>query len=133
MRTRSLRISSSQREQFINITGLVEDAVSESGQSEGLVHVFVPHTSAGVTINENADSDVQVDMLAWLAALVPKSPTFRHSEGNSDAHIKATLVGSSVSVPFTGGRLLLGAWQGIYFCEFDGPRDRRLEVSIIAG
>ncbi|MCZ2109071.1 MAG: secondary thiamine-phosphate synthase enzyme YjbQ, partial [Dehalococcoidia bacterium] len=94
------------------------------------VSVFVPHTTAAITINENADPAVQSDIIAWLARLAPQDSAFAHEEGNSDAHIKAMVVGSSVQVPLVGGRLLLGRWQGLYFCEFDGPRLRRLEVVV---
>ena len=116
---------------MVNITAHVQELLR--GQPDGVVTVFVQHTSAGVTINENADPDVQSDMLAWLTKLVPNDPSFEHAEGNSAAHIKATLVGSSAQVPFVGGRLLLGVWQGIYLCEFDGPRERRVIVSLTTG
>ena len=99
----------------------------------GLCVVFVQHTTAGITINENADPDVRHDLMAELDRLVPwRNPTFRHIEGNSAAHVKASLLGSSVSVPVDAGRLLLGTWQAIYFCEFDGPRNRRALVRLIA-
>lgn len=122
----TISIRTTRREEMIDITDTVESAL---GDGDGVVTVFVPHTSAGVTINENADADVQADMLAWFTRAVPLDPRFRHAEGNSDAHIKATLVGSSVQVPFIGGGLLLGRWQAIYFCEFDGPRSRDVIVS----
>ena len=125
----TISIHSNQREQFIDITAAVESALG-ANDGDGVVTVFVAHTSAGVTINENADTDVQRDMLAWFTRVVPADPTFRHAEGNSDAHIKATLVGSSVQVPFHGGRLMLGRWQAIYFCEFDGPRDREVTITV---
>lgn len=116
-------------EDLLDITGAVARLVADHGGS-GIATVFVPHTSAAVTINENADPDVQRDMLAWLARLVPKAAEFRHAEGNSDAHIKATIVGASEAIPFFEGRLRLGTWQGIYFCEFDGPRVRSVEVML---
>ena len=115
---------------MVEITTHVAKLVAVAGLTESLVTVFVPHTTAGVTINENADAAVQSDMLAWLRHLVPAAAGFRHAEGNSDAHIKATLVGSSAQVPVAAGRMLLGRWQGIYFAEFDGPRRRTVEVIV---
>jgi secondary thiamine-phosphate synthase enzyme len=122
----TLDVQSHVREEMLDITRQVEALVRNA--DSGIVTVFVPHTSAGVTINENADVDVQRDMLAWLAKLVPNDASFRHAEGNSDSHIKATLVGASAQVPLVDGRLLLGRWQAIYFCEFDGPRRRAVDV-----
>jgi len=122
------KISTEREAQFINITGLVQRAVSESGIQDGIAVVFVPHTTAGVTINENADPDVVHDMLLGLDRVFPKSPAYRHAEGNSHAHLKASAMGSSVTVIVEAGQLKLGTWQGIYFCEFDGPRQRRVYV-----
>lgn len=116
------------RTEFINITPQVQDALAQTNVSSGICTVFVPHTTAGVTINENADPDVPRDMLAELNKVIPLDDNYRHCEGNSAAHIKATLVGSSVSVPIENGALQLGTWQGIYFCEFDGPRSRKVWV-----
>ncbi len=116
---------------FVDITGLVADIVGESDVDEGIAHVFVPHTTAGVTINENADPDVVRDMKVALDRIVPDRGDFSHAEGNSPAHVKASLMGSSVTVPISGGRLALGTWQGIYLCEFDGPRTRRVRVAIV--
>ena len=116
---------------FVDITGLVADVVGESDVADGIVHVFVPHTTAGITINENADPDVVRDMKVALDRIVPDRGDYRHAEGNSPAHVKASLMGSSVMVPISGGRLMLGTWQGIYLCEFDGPRTRRVRVSIV--
>ncbi len=116
---------------FVDITGLVADVVGESDVADGIVHVFVPHTTAGITINENADPDVVRDMKVALDRIVPDRGDYRHAEGNSPAHVKASLMGSSVMVPISGGRLILGTWQGIYLCEFDGPRTRRVRVSIV--
>ena len=116
---------------FVDITGLVADIVGESGADEGIAHVFVTHTTAGITINENADPDVVRDMKVALEQIVPDRGDYRHAEGNSPAHVKASLMGSSVTVPISGGRLALGTWQGIYLCEFDGPRTRRVQVTII--
>jgi len=113
----------------VDVTLDVQAAVEKLGIEKGVVTVFVPHTTAGITINENADPSVQADILTILNRLVPlRDPEYRHGEGNSAAHVKASLVGSSVRVPVEGGRLCLGTWQGIYFCEFDGPRDRRVWV-----
>jgi secondary thiamine-phosphate synthase enzyme len=131
MRHWSLAVRTHARDEMLDITAHVQGLLS--GEPDGTVTVFVTHTSAGVTINENADPDVQTDMLSWLAKLVPNDPSFEHAEGTSDAHLKATLVGSSVQVPFVGGRMLLGRWQGIYVCEFDGPRERDLVVTLTAG
>jgi len=115
---------------MVEVTREVRRVVAESGIREGIVTLYVPHTTAAVTINENADPDVQHDMLAWLRRLVPPDPSFRHAEGNSDGHIKSSLVGVTAQVPLVDGDLLLGTWQGIYFCEFDGPRQRQLHVLI---
>jgi secondary thiamine-phosphate synthase enzyme len=117
-------------EGFVDITAQVAAVVKAGGVKEGLCHVFVAHTTAGVTINENADPDVIGDMLAGLNRMVPDLP-YRHSEGNSPAHIKASLLGAAVTVPLTGGRLYLGTWQGIYLGEFDGPRRRTVCVSLL--
>lgn len=119
-------------EGFVDITGRVAAVVKAGAAGEGLCHVFVPHTTAGLTINENADPDVVRDILAGLAAMVPQL-RYRHAEGNSPAHIKASLMGSSVVVPVTKGALYLGSWQGIYLCEFDGPRRRTVCVSVMGG
>jgi len=126
-----IEIKSSQREQWIPITSQVEDAVRESGFLDGACLVYVPHTTAGVTINENADPDVADDLLMGLARLIPRNLPFRHSEGNSDAHLKSSLVGCSVLVPVRKGRLQLGTWQGIYFGEFDGPRRRQCYIRFL--
>ncbi len=119
---------STPREGFVNITAEVMTAVRESGVRAGFCQVFVPHTTAGVTINENADPDVVTDMLRGLNAMVPDLP-YRHREGNSPAHIKASIMGASVTIPISDGVLFLGTWQGIYLCEFDGPRRRTVCVS----
>ena len=117
------------QEGLVDITGQVQKAVRDSGVSEGTALVFVPHTTAAVTINENADPDVLHDLRLALAALVPKLP-YRHGEGNSPAHLKSSLFGCSQLVPIVGGKLALGTWQGIYFCEFDGPRRRNFQVVV---
>lgn len=130
---RQLSVSTSRREEFVDITAEVAQALRESGLTQGAVLVYSPHTTAGVTINEGADPDVKRDMLAHLARLVPDHPDFRHAEGNSDAHIKTSLVGPSQLVPVEGGRLALGTWQHIYLCEFDGPRRRTVLVQSLPG
>lgn len=119
-------------EGFVDITRQVAAIVRAGGVAEGVCHVYVPHTTAGVTINENADPDVTADMLAGLAKLVPPLP-YRHAEGNSPAHIKASLLGATATVPITGGALFLGTWQAIYLGEFDGPRRRTVCVTLIGG
>jgi len=116
------------REEFIDITGQVQEAVDSVRLKNGVCLIVVPHTTAGVTINENADPSVRTDILLALKKMVPDSLPYEHSEGNSPAHIKAGLVGSSVMVMVEHGRLNLGTWQGIYFCEFDGPRRRKVWV-----
>jgi secondary thiamine-phosphate synthase enzyme len=123
-------VRTSSRSQFVDITREVQDIVKSSGVRDGVCTVFVPHTTAGVTINENADPDVVRDILDTLNRLVPESSHFRHSEGNSDSHIKASMMGFSVTVFVENGRLALGTWQGIYFCEFDGPRSRHVFVRV---
>ena len=127
---KTLSVATEARECFVDITREVARAVENSGVRDGLCTVFVPHTTAAVTINENADPDVCHDILQFLAGAIPQSDRFRHTEGNSDAHIKATLVGSSVQIPIDGGELVLGTWQGIFFAEFDGPRTRKCVVMV---
>ena len=124
-------VATTRREQFVDITEKVEGIVSEAGVSEGVVVVYCPHTTAGVTINENADPDVVTDLLTGLERLAPRNAGWRHREGNSDGHLKASLIGSSVSVPIGGGRMTLGAWQGIYLGEFDGPRHRHVLLTVL--
>ena len=111
---------------MVDITAQVEREVSASGAEEGICVIFVPHTTAGITINENADPSVQADIQSVLSRLVPDGAGYNHLEGNADSHIKASLMGSSVCVPVEGGSLRLGTWQGIFFCEFDGPRQRKI-------
>jgi len=124
---------STSREDFYNITQHVRQVISASGVNDGIAVVFCPHTTAGITINENADPDVIPDMLLGLSKAYPDRPEFRHGEGNSAAHLKATAVGSSVTIIIAGGKPLLGTWQGIYFCEFDPPRSRRFYVKVMEG
>ena len=128
----TLEVRSGRRADAIDITDRVQEVVRESGVQTGLCQVYVPHTTAGVFINENADPDALSDVLARLEALVPWEDGYQHAEGNAAAHIKATLVGSSQSVPVRNGRLALGRWQGIFFAEFDGPRERRFQVTVLA-
>jgi secondary thiamine-phosphate synthase enzyme len=129
---RTLEIMTPQRVAFVDITGEVSEAVRATGAADGAVVVFVPHTTAGVTINENADPSVRADLEMALERLAPPDLPYAHLEGNSDAHLKAGLMGSSVTVPLAGGRLQLGTWQGVYLAEFDGPRRRRVHVSVLA-
>ncbi len=127
-----IEINSTEREEMIDITREVEYVVGQSGVKEGVCVLFTQHTTCGLTINENADPHVKSDMLLFLRTLIPQYyEGFRHSEQNSDAHIKSSLVGSSVTVPFQEGRLFLGRWQGIYVCEFDGARERKVLLKII--
>src|SRR3982751_2499744 len=129
----TLSIRSSEREEMIDITSPVEDTLGRSGQAEGICVLFTQHTTCGLTINENADPDVKSDMLLFLKQTIPQYyEGFRHFEHNSDAHIKSSLVGSSVPVPFENGKLLLGRWQGIYLCEFDGARERKVLITILS-
>lgn len=116
------------KEDFYNITNQVQQTVVKNGLQNGIVVVYCPHTTAGITINENADPDVITDLLFELRKAFPDSPQFLHLEGNSTAHLKASFVGASQSIPVQNGKLLLGRWQGIYFCEFDGPRNRQFFV-----
>lgn len=128
-----LKISTSARVQFVDITAAVRSSIRKSGVKTGLAVVYVPHTTAGVTINESADPSVVSDIINKLNDIIPRNGSYKHAEGNSDAHIKASMMGSSVSVIISEGNLLLGVWQGIFFCEFDGPRNRKIVVKIISG
>ena len=128
----AFEVRSDRRVVLVDVTAQVQSAVADSDVTEGAVLVYVPHTTAGVTINEAADPSVCADIAMALDELVPADLPFRHLEGNSDAHVKASLMGSSVTVPLAGGRLQLGTWQGIYFAEFDGPRRRRVLVTVLA-
>ena len=116
---------------FQDITGTVRDTISSSGVKNGVCHVFVPHTTAGITINEHADPSVVQDIMAQLDKMVPQHNRYRHLEGNSPAHIKASLVGSSQTLFVEDGKPVLGTWQGVFFCEFDGPRNRSLLIKIV--
>mgnify|MGYP001820925448 FL=1 len=130
---REIQVRTGGRTDFVDLTGEVQGAVSELGVTEGAVVVFNPHTTAAVTINEGADPDVVRDMTAALDRIVPWNDGYRHAEGNAAAHIKASMFGSSVTVIVSGGKLRLGTWQKIWFCDFDGPRQRRVWVRALAG
>ena len=125
-----IRVSTSSHTELVDITTDVQRAVSESGVEDGTCHIYVPHTTAGVTINENADPSVREDILMELNRVIPLQDNYKHLEGNSAAHIKASIVGSSETILVERGRLVLGTWQGIFFCEFDGPRSRRVLTKV---
>jgi len=127
-----LELKTPSREVLVNVTEMINRALREAGFREGLVHVYSPHTTAGVLVQEGADPAVAHDLLLRLAELAPKDhPGYRHLEGNSDAHIKTALVGNAVTLPVLGGRLALGTWQQVFFAEFDGPRRRKLWLTLI--
>jgi len=126
----SFEVVTTSRSQMVDVTARVRTVVRQAGVSEGLCVAYVPHTTAGITVNESADPAVAADILEHLEKLVPQGG-YRHREGNADSHIKASLTGSSVTVFVEGGELSLGTWQGIFFCEFDGPRHRRVRVKVI--
>jgi secondary thiamine-phosphate synthase enzyme len=128
-----LTVRTGRAEELVDVTELVQGALEELGLDDGTVLVYVPHTTAGATLNEGADPAVRGDMLAALGRIVPPDASFEHAEGNSPAHVKTSLVGSSVLVPVVGGRLRLGRWQSVYLCEFDGPRSRKVWVSAVGG
>jgi len=123
-------ISTAKRTQFVSISAKVAEVIAVNDWRDGVVTIFVPHTTAGITINENADPDVARDMEHFSDELIPQSKQFSHSEGNSDSHIKASFYGSSVQVVIRNGKMWLGTWQGIYLCEFDGPRKRTVQLAI---
>jgi len=127
-----IEVRTSRREEFVDITRAVAEKVAESGAASGVAVVSCPHTTAGITVNENADPDVVRDLLAALERLAPRSAGWHHAEGNADAHVKATLVGSSATIPVASGRLALGTWQAVYLGEFDGPRTRSVLVTVVA-
>lgn len=133
MHTDSFQVATASRDQLVDVTAEVQRVVDDARAAEGYALVYVPHTTAGVTINENADPDVAHDMLKQLDAMVPwRQPFYRHGEGNSAAHVKASMMGSSVTVLVFGGKLVLGRWQGVYLCEFDGPRQRQVDVAVVS-
>jgi len=128
---KSLSVKTNRRTQLVDITGEVEQAVRESDAKSGVCYVYVPHTTAGVAINEHADPDVANDVEGLFDRLIPNKGSYRHAEGNTDSHMKAILTGTSQTIPIENGKLALGTWQGIFLCEFDGPRQRRVFVKIV--
>jgi secondary thiamine-phosphate synthase enzyme len=128
----TLLVKTERRTQLVDVTAQVQMAVAGSGVKQGICYLYVPHTTAAITINECADPDVARDFEAAIDRLIPAHGPYRHSEGNSDSHVKSILVGASVTVPVEGGKLALGRWQGVFFCEFDGPRERKLNVQVVA-
>jgi secondary thiamine-phosphate synthase enzyme len=130
---KQLRVKSSSRTEFIDITSGVQRLVVESGVRSGICHIYVPHTTSAITINENSDPNVGRDILKELNKVIPFDDHYGHNEGNSAAHIKSSLMGVSKAIMVEEGRLALGTWQAIFFCEFDGPRDRRVQVKVMAG
>ena len=130
---KQLRVKSSSRTEFVDITAGVQRLVAESGVRSGICYVYVPHTTSAITINENSDPNVGRDILKELNKVIPFDDQYGHSEGNSAAHIKSSLMGVSKAIMVEEGRLALGTWQAIFFCEFDGPRDRRVQVKVMAG
>ena len=128
----TLMVRTDRRTQLLDVTAQVQAAVTAAKMAKGLCYLYVPHTTAGITINECADPDVARDVEGALDRLIPKTGLYRHSEGNSDSHVKSILVGCSQIVFVDAGKLVLGRWQGIFFCEFDGPRERRLQLKIVS-
>lgn len=128
----TLTVRTGSHTEFLDVTRQIQAAVQESGVQEGLCHLSVPHTTAGITINENADPSVQSDIWMVLNKIISDREPYQHREGNSPGHIKSSLFGSQLTLIIHGGRLVLGTWQGIYFCEFDGPRSRRLHLKVVA-
>jgi len=128
-----IRITTSNRQELVDITRSVEEIVRDASVGSGVCVVYCPHTTGAITINEGADPDVASDIVSGLGRLIPGSWDFKHMEGNSDAHLKASLIGPSETVIIDGGRLVLGTWQKIFFCEFDGPRERSIRIFIQSG
>ena len=126
-----LEVRTAAREEMVDVTARLRESVAGSGVADGLCHVYCPHTTCGVTVNEGADPEVARDVLDHLGRLVPRSGPWRHAEGNSDAHLKAVLTGSDLTLPVIGGTLGLGRWQSVFLCEFDGPRSRRIWVTVL--
>ena len=127
-----LRVKTSRRTQLVDVTQEIEQAVAKSGAKEGICYVYVPHTTAAVMINEHADPDVASDLEGLFDRLVPHKGPYQHAEGNTDSHAKAVMVGASQVIFIDRGKLALGTWQGVFFCEFDGPRDRKMWVKVTA-
>jgi secondary thiamine-phosphate synthase enzyme len=132
MELHQINVKTSAREQIIDITDQIRQIIMKSRLTDGFCQIFIPHTTAGITINENADSNVKIDFLHILGKLILQSGDYLHSEGNSDAHVKASLVGFSQNIFISKGELLLGTWQGLWFCEFDGPRTRKVLIRLEA-
>ena len=130
MELHQINIKTSKREEIIDITDQIQQTIKDSSVQEGYCHIFILHTTAGITINENADRNVKIDFLDILGRLIPRSGDYLHSEGNSDSHVKASLVGFSQNILIQGGQMLLGTWQGLWFCEFDGPRSRKIVIAL---
>ena len=128
---RTLTVKTTSKTQLVEITGDIEEAIRSEGVEEGICMLFVPHTTAGITINESADPSVKSDILMVLNKIVPWKEAYRHLEGNSPAHIKSSIIGISEVIAVEGGRLKLGTWQGVFFCEFDGPRTRKVHVRLL--
>ena len=129
----TLSVRTTSRTEMVDITGQIQELVRQSGVTEGVCHLFEAHTTAGLTINENADPSVQADILMVLNRIISDQEAYRHLEGNSPAHIKASLMGPQLTVLVSNGSLLLGTWQGVFLCEFDGPRTRKVHLKIMAG
>ncbi len=127
----AVRVRTDRRTQLVDVTNEVQSIVTKSGVQHGICYVYVPHTTAGVTINEHADPDVASDFEGTMDRLIPKHGAYRHAEGNSDSHAKAILTGTSQIILVERGRLVLGRWQGIFFCEYDGPRERTMQVKVV--
>jgi secondary thiamine-phosphate synthase enzyme len=128
---RYINVRSKSRIEFIDITEMIQDVIKDAGVMKGVCYLYVPHTTAGITINEGADPSVQRDIQNALSRLIPHEMNYFHREGNADAHIKSTLVGNTANIIIEEGKLLLGTWQAVFFCEFDGPRHRRIAIKII--
>jgi len=126
-----INVKSNNRQEFVDITAELNADISEMGMKDGIVCLFVPHTSAAITINEGADPNVRRDVITTLSRLIPKDAGYHHMEGNSDAHLKSSIIGATLCVPVEEGRLVLGTWQAVYFCEFDGPRHRRVGIKAL--
>jgi secondary thiamine-phosphate synthase enzyme len=131
-RAHAVQVETRARVEFRDITALVQKLVAQSGVQDGLCHLFVPHTTAGLLINENYDPALQKDLDNFLKELAPRDKAYHHNDGNCDAHLKAAVIGCSKTLLVEGGQLILGRWQGVYFCEFDGPRRRDLRIKIVA-
>jgi secondary thiamine-phosphate synthase enzyme len=130
---KEISLRTDRRCQLLDVTPQVEEAVASSGVNDGICVLYVPHTTAGITVNEAADPSVASDVSSTLSKLVPEGAGYSHAEGNADSHIKSVLVSPSITLVIKGGHLVLGTWQGIFFCEFDGPRNRNLLVKVVAG